>query len=534
MKKNYKKKYNININSLISLNINGTEDFHNKSLLVIKPDHIGDYILFRNFFLEIKNSKKYKDYHLIALLNTRVRDLAESLDADVIDEFIWLDLERFTKSDWYANRKIQEVLSKEYTCVLNAILRRLNSIEYMIQQIKAEEKILFKGHEKERKAVYKAQDDKTYCKEINLGNIRLFEFERFRLGFEEFLGEKNPLLRPHFKLKDSWVKSIQISKLYCVLFIGADVEFRKLSPGMYRNIIEYIQNYYDIDVVITGGQQEKEDAKEIMFHLENNRIYNLVGETNLIDLVALIDSAFYVISNETGAAHISTLLSKHTIVFSNGNHFGKFTPYPNEYTKNYYPMYPFEYTGEQKEFEKFVNLFYDGSNLDIKSITLNQISLMIDKVSTTLNLEKNLFDLNLKKSFITDTKILFPLKNRQTMANYNFALMFSRLHGDILDLKQKYTKIIIYGNGTFGKVVTSMIGENLLAIVDSSSKEESNSPTKEIVYSPKILNSLEYNIIVVTVLGRENEILDFLRENMGIKDDKIFIFKVTEGRYLEC
>ena len=82
----------------------------NKStILIIKPDHIGDYILFRNFLIEIKQSEKFQNYKLIVFLNTRVKEIAEYLDAEVVDQFIWVDLEKFVKAGWYFQRKIQEV-----------------------------------------------------------------------------------------------------------------------------------------------------------------------------------------------------------------------------------------------------------------------------------------------------------------------------------------------------------------------------------------------------------------------------------------
>lgn len=502
------------------------------SILIIKPDHIGDYILFRNFLKEIKKSQKFKNYRLIVLLNTRVKDLAEVLDAGIVDKFIWMDLERFIKNGWYANRKIQEVLFEEYTCVLNAMFARFKSVENLIQQIEAEEKVFFKGHKNERSLAYKIEDEETYNKEIKLGDLQLFEFERFRIGIEEFLEEQLPLVQPNLKLDDGWFKSIQISKPYCLLFIGADVEYRKLSIAMYANIIEYIQNYYNIDVVVTAGQQEKEDAESIISHLKNNRVYNLVGETSLVDLVALINSASYIISNETGAAHIATLLSKPTIVLSNGNHFGKFTPYPKEYFKSYYPIYPFEYKGKKKEFDKFLNLFYNGSSLDIKSITLDRIALTIDQVSETLHIKKQL--ISAMKPFNSQENIQYTFQHKQTMVNYNFSMMFSRLYEDLMVLKKESTKIILYGNSNFAKVVASILSENLIAIVDTSSKLEDYNGSKILAYSPNILDSLEYDKIVITVLGRENEILTFLQKKLKINKDKIVIFRVMQGRYLEC
>ena len=41
--------------------------FNTKTLLLLRLDSIGDYVLFRNFMSEIKRSDKYRDYKIVGI-----------------------------------------------------------------------------------------------------------------------------------------------------------------------------------------------------------------------------------------------------------------------------------------------------------------------------------------------------------------------------------------------------------------------------------------------------------------------------------
>ena len=71
-------------------------------------DHIGDYVLFRNYIELIKKSNKYKDYSITLLGNSVWKDFSENLDNKYIDKFISLNREKFEKNFIYRYKKLQE------------------------------------------------------------------------------------------------------------------------------------------------------------------------------------------------------------------------------------------------------------------------------------------------------------------------------------------------------------------------------------------------------------------------------------------
>ena len=77
----------------------------------------------------------------------------------------------------------------------------------------------------------------------------------------------------------------------------------------------------------------------------------------------------YLISNETCAVHIGAAVNTNTICISNGNHFGRFTPYPEKITRFVKTIYPPEISDEFQNYFALVKKFHIISDVDINKIT---------------------------------------------------------------------------------------------------------------------------------------------------------------------
>ena len=94
---NLKKLIKLLIFSLINLCISPSKEIKQKSLLLIRLDAIGDYVLFRNFIKLLKKTHKYNDYKITLLGNIVWKNLSKELDYEYVDKFIWLDRNKFHK-----------------------------------------------------------------------------------------------------------------------------------------------------------------------------------------------------------------------------------------------------------------------------------------------------------------------------------------------------------------------------------------------------------------------------------------------------
>ena len=75
----------------------------------IRLDAIGDYVLFRNFVEEYKRIKNNGRCVLIG--NEQWRDLAEKLDSNIYDHFIWIDNSRLWSDFSYFIKKLKRCAS---------------------------------------------------------------------------------------------------------------------------------------------------------------------------------------------------------------------------------------------------------------------------------------------------------------------------------------------------------------------------------------------------------------------------------------
>lgn len=100
--------------------------------------------------------------------------------------------------------------------------------------------------------------------------------------------------------------------------------------------------------------------------------------------------------------------------------------------------------------------------------------------------------------------------------NYNFSKQFNKLFESIEFLKNTNEKYVIYGYGTVGKTIKALIPEKIIDYVDI--KDEN--------HLPKNLRNMKYDKIIISVLGREDEIIKNLIEELNIDKEKFIIFSV--------
>ncbi|MCT7522585.1 glycosyltransferase [Aliarcobacter cryaerophilus] len=110
--------------------------------------------------------------------------------------------------------------------------------------------------------------------------------------------------------------------------------------------------------------------------------------------------------------------------------------------------------------------------------------------------------------------------------NLSFAHLMNSLHKwiDMLDLTKTY---LLYGYGHIGKLMYDKVGDSIKTIVDMNYK---NLSTKSLpIYNPLDINNFEFDYIIISVLGREEIIIENLIENLRIDKNKILTFELKNA-----
>ncbi len=353
-----------------------------KTILLVRLDSIGDYILFRNFLEIFKNHNKYKDYSITLVGNIIWKDLAEYLDSEFINNFIWVDLRKFTRNIFYRYRKIKEINKITYEILIHPTYSRTLETDFVVKLANAIEKIGSIGDTSNIKNWQKKITDNWYTKLLSAKKNIIFEFFRNKEFFENLLQKKINLQKPYIP-ENKIKKTINFSlpKKYAILFIGASAPFRKWRIENYVKLGNFLKKKYGYDIVVCGGRAEEKDAYRFR-ELANYNYIDLVGKVFLIDMIYITYKSSLIISNETFLPHLAVALNKEYIfVLSNGNHFGRFVPYPKSVWPYYYPIFHPEIERNLNNPNYLIEKYGKGSNLNINDISIDMV---IEKISKIL------------------------------------------------------------------------------------------------------------------------------------------------------
>jgi ADP-heptose:LPS heptosyltransferase len=347
------------------------KNVHPETLLLIKLDSIGDYILFRNLIPYIKGSK-FSNYKITYCGNIEIKELVLAYDSGFFNDFIWVDRLKFSSSIIYKFNILKDLYLRGFETAINtAYTREILYGDQIIKTCNAKERIGSIGSLDHRNNT-KIFTDRFYTKLIPASETNLFEFYRNIEFFEN-------LLEIEISLKRTSISSLKhyelMSSNFVLIFPGAKENKRKWKPKYYAIVSNYILSNYNYNIVISGSSKDYDIANQIIYEIQQKeRVNNYAGKSSLTELVNLIANSKLLISNETAAVHLAAALDRNFICISNGNHFGRFNPYPKEICNNGHFIYPDEIDEELEEILRF------NSELDINNIRPELINTLIKNI----------------------------------------------------------------------------------------------------------------------------------------------------------
>jgi lipopolysaccharide heptosyltransferase I len=115
-----------------------------------------------------------------------------------------------------------------------------------------------------------------------------------------------------------------------VVFIPGAAHYNKCWPtGKFALLAEKINSDFSLPVVLAGGTKEKKLAKEII-SAANTPIVDLTGQTDIVNLIALLTKARLVVTNDTGPGHIAVYLNTPTVMLFGPTNPARIRPYKRD------------------------------------------------------------------------------------------------------------------------------------------------------------------------------------------------------------
>ena len=347
-----------------------------KTLLLVRLDAIGDYLLFRNFLPLIRQNPLYKDYRITLLGNPAWRDLFETWDKKQVDEVIWLDRKRFFSDFFYRFRMLWQIRKQGFETLAVSMYSREFLYEESIAEVSGStHKIAPKGNNFTILAQEKKIADTFYSQFFPNKPEGMFEFYRNQEFFQHWLGNATEV-KFELPILEKINSTLEIKGKYAVLFVGASWEPRCWKPEKFAKIADFLHKNYGFEIVCLGSTNEKWRADLIQKQVDFP-IRNFCGQTNLLEFSNLIAHSEIVISNDTAAVHFGAVSNRKVLCVSNAFTIGRFHPYPTELGSQVFHIYPPEVEAELADFQTVIDKY-----------ALNKKDLDIEKVSTARVIEK--------------------------------------------------------------------------------------------------------------------------------------------------
>ncbi len=345
------------------------------TLLIVRIDAIGDYILFRNFIKVIKESERFKNYSITLLGNKIWKDLAEELDKKYIDKFIWIDVNNFFKNSEWA--QTYSVLFKLHYFGFETILipkdtRNWRS-EFIADHAGAKNILM-----DENNSFIPENESGNVLDNSHKGSLSNHQSLLFQFNRNKYFTEK--LIRSSVHIQKPFIEDVRPEKLngnlrrdYIVVFPGASDIKKMWSAENFGILCKKINEVYNISILICGSESDKAAAKKIMEIAGIQNIEDKTRDGSLSELVTLISNAKLLITNDTCALHIGAALNTKTICITNGLHFGRFHPYPEDMSDFVRTLYPDKDLIINGNFEYLARKFHLSSDLDINLISPDEV-----------------------------------------------------------------------------------------------------------------------------------------------------------------
>ncbi len=302
-----------------------------QTLLIIRLDDIGDYLLFRNFLEAYNQSPVWKSWQKTLLGNIVWKSLFELWNKNAVDNTIWLDKKKYLHDDVYRFGIWKQLREQGFEAVVCPSRTRPLLLDDMCTQSTGAGNTYGSKNTLPHSS-WNTVSDNLFKNLFRSNDNFCHEFE-FNKQFANWCcnlkrNDSRPLIpnNSEFEKKES-----------VVCFIGASAKSKRWPDNNWIPLINQLQSQFNYKVLIAGGADEIGAAAEIC---SRTSAINITGKKTLPEMVHVITESKAVISNDTMAAHMAVACQTPVVILANGNNYYRFTDYTSLNIDNVSTVYP--------------------------------------------------------------------------------------------------------------------------------------------------------------------------------------------------
>lgn len=338
-------------------------------VLLTRLDLIGDYLMCRPFFQALKEGSEWKEKDWVFAGNQQVRALSEHLDGKVLSSGIWIDRARFINSIGYRYRILKQVREQGFEVAINLSHTRQFWLESLVRVSGAKEAIRSSGTGRYMSPSEEKLSASWYSRVVSSPEDAVFEFYRNRLFFQALspkAGEVNT-----FRSAPKPVRPEGPLRIF--LAPGASTVERQWPVEHFTQIIKQLHALTAMEFTLLGGPAEKSLGQQLEEALPGIQVRNQIGKWSLVESLNALGSADLLIANESGPVHMAATSGTACVCISNGNHFGRWNPYPAELAPGIKTVYPASFEPREERFEELVRLYHLRSSISAGEVPVESV-----------------------------------------------------------------------------------------------------------------------------------------------------------------
>ena len=353
-----------------------------RTLAVLKFDVLGDYLMLRTYLRYLKTESAYRDHGFVLVGNQTFRGLAEALDADIVDQWVWVDIYKLSTRLGYRFRMVRQLrqLGVE-TAFCPTFSRVLVLDDFMARATGAPVRVGCLGDGSNLARWERGWGNRQYTRLLPTRPGFVFELTRNQQILSEFLKVDVPRVPP--RIDPARLLPVDVPTPAVVLSLGAGQAFRVWPAERFAAVVTYLRGQHPRHtILLTGAPGEEAYADALVTRLpDQTNIQNLTAQLSLMQLLTVLHRADLLIANETGTVHLAAALGTPVVVVSQAKTLVRWHPYPPELGTSVTYVYPPYVEQHRADLTAIAPEFNPDSPLAITDVSAERV---VEAVKTAL------------------------------------------------------------------------------------------------------------------------------------------------------
>lgn len=294
-----------------------------KTVLIIYNLALGDGVMFYEIMKKFRQLFPKDNYEITMVCQRGLETFFES--TGVFDEVIPLSFTEATVNLSARKKLFYQLRKKEYDFLINPIgCEDCSTNVLMTRAACAKKKIgvldtTLKNRQCSRKMRNAIYNEVIY---LNTPEQHLIEF------YTEFLSSLGHIdLIPMVAELPQQEINIDIPEEYFIVFPLASMAVKRWDLDRFAFLTRKIYEKLNIPLLLCGTNGDMKTVKQFLELIPGIPVYNIVGETSIMEFCSVIGRAKFVLSNDTSAYHIAVAQNRPTALICGGYTYHRYAYY---------------------------------------------------------------------------------------------------------------------------------------------------------------------------------------------------------------